>query len=1370
MGSTEDRDEDGDDGVDGTTNMITNNNTNTNTDTNNNNEDLGEEEFERARRGEVVTSVVTSNEDEDERVSINDCDKLGDEVMVAVVEEEEEEEEEEDGDGDDDENDDNNNNENINQKNILEDVQSLVSRANAMICEIKALSDNVPKEFFPSSSTTRVSTTTTINNFDSVLFDFSYLQTPEKNEHSVQKSQLKRRLDTQFKKKYVKVLERYYSMFQAVIRFYKDFVKFIENVEEKGGRLYGSETLETLLKHRDGKQLLPECIALFGQILLLIDLSFDFEVKERIVIAYYRCKRNIYDDVAGDRGGINNKAFSFGATALEHFEDVVKLTERTKYSKSRRVGGPSLLSFFGSVGNSTGTSVVSSHRSSSNLESDFPSEYPHDAYFSRFPMPKRALSLVIGKLRADDIYNCSEYYPDPDHRSMALSQQAALLVSILWFSPETLKDKPEVMREIVDKHFADSWIVNWTFGKTIDLKIAWKRCEAAKDALDIALNAKNVQKLCERCARKFDEIAEIFHSFFKKRKIVDERFVLENESLILDSLRDANNWLRWCLMHNVSENTDLSSSFSYYAPNLERQMELLLDVAEIEQITKLTYAKLLKDKNTRWESAKAEATSRVSELARYFGGSETLTKFSEKKDENLTEWFSHIAEQIEQLEHTQPSKTIQQLSSALLEVENFHSIATNLQAKAYIAEARRFLDDMLKTASVGEKALNTITAVSDASYAWSVKDSFREALRSRVQQDPFACSKVRSLLIKLRSVLEMPLMRITSDKRSEDADACSKFFSKEIASYARTILTIIPESVFRILDEKVASLRTSELTELPATIEKQKLIDFAQLETRYELAETTHNIAAFARGILAMEKTFVGVIEIDPRKLLEDGIREQLANRLAKIFDEECRFEGHDKDSARVFTDQLTSCFDKLEAFKSAFEYIQDYVNVRGLKAWQEEMARVNHFCVERERLALGSPASLSSSGTIATVSINEGVTKNAFIPIFPPTKHEPESQTYVGRIVRKLIKLTSQPKYIDETIIFLPNQFAWVDFVKNDRQKLGLSTFKIVKKAIGISGLRALDYMFTNIIAQSLRELVAGAIVAKSLRLVDARAGGAVDEAFMKNFCKDLHGIGSSLLLRNFINVELNSSAKVDSGNLAKAIETVNDATLCDETKDVLSETLSPSQSLFYESLADKLKSIGFQTPLLQTYVKIDESDAKKINVADVLFIFLEEFVFPNVEYSESLKILVSSELSGRSNFRYDICAIVVGIVSLCMQFNGTETLINHIASVGNEIRSRISALSKKRQLEKKPPKPGNTTAGNIHAYITSGGNNNNKNKNNTTKKIERTYVFSDDVRKLVAYLETLTFFANMDREVLERYVDIFVLQNAHTFVDLSS
>ena len=163
--------------------------------------------------------------------------------------------------------------------------------------------------------------------------------------------------------------------------------------------------------------------------------------------------------------------------------------------------------------------------------------------------------------------------------------------------------------------------------------------------------------------------------------------------------------------------------------------------------------------------------------------------------------------------------------------------------------------------------------------------------------------------------------------------------------------------MFKILDDKVASLRTSELTNLPATIEKRELTEYAKLETREELAQTTHNIAAFARGILAMEKTFVGVIELDPRKLLEDGIREQLVRRLAKLFDEECRFEGHDRDSARVFKEKLISCAERLEAFKSSFEYIQDYVNVRGLKAWREELATSEPILRRAQRRALGSPS-----------------------------------------------------------------------------------------------------------------------------------------------------------------------------------------------------------------------------------------------------------------------------------------------------------------------------------------------------------------------------------------------------------------------------
>ncbi len=48
---------------------------------------------------------------------------------------------------------------------------------------------------------------------------------------------------------------------------------------------------------------------------------------------------------------------------------------------------------------------------------------------------------------------------------------------------------------------------------------------------------------------------------------------------------------------------------------------------------------------------------------------------------------------------------------------------------------------------------------------------------------------------------------------------------------------------------------------------------YAQLEQRYELARMTHAISVFTEGILAMETTLVGIVHVDPKQLLEDGIR-----------------------------------------------------------------------------------------------------------------------------------------------------------------------------------------------------------------------------------------------------------------------------------------------------------------------------------------------------------------------------------------------------------------------------------------------------------------------------------------------------------------
>ena len=46
---------------------------------------------------------------------------------------------------------------------------------------------------------------------------------------------------------------------------------------------------------------------------------------------------------------------------------------------------------------------------------------------------------------------------------------------------------------------------------------------------------------------------------------------------------------------------------------------------------------------------------------------------------------------------------------------------------------------------------------------------------------------------------------------------------------------------------------------------------------------------------------------------------------------------------------RLKALGNKMDAFKRSFEYIQDYVNIYGLKIWQEEVSRIINYNVEQE-------------------------------------------------------------------------------------------------------------------------------------------------------------------------------------------------------------------------------------------------------------------------------------------------------------------------------------------------------------------------------------------------------------------------------------
>lgn len=106
--------------------------------------------------------------------------------------------------------------------------------------------------------------------------------------------------------------------------------------------------------------------------------------------------------------------------------------------------------------------------------------------------------MIIGRLRSDDIYNQIAAFPLPEHRSTALSTQACMLYIILYFAPDILNNQPAIMREIVDKHFPDNWVISYYLGFTVDLSIMWEPYRAAKLALNNTIVGQNVSHLQQR--------------------------------------------------------------------------------------------------------------------------------------------------------------------------------------------------------------------------------------------------------------------------------------------------------------------------------------------------------------------------------------------------------------------------------------------------------------------------------------------------------------------------------------------------------------------------------------------------------------------------------------------------------------------------------------------------------------------------------------------------------------------------------------------------------------------------------------------------------------------------------------------------------
>ncbi|XP_059103422.1 WASH complex subunit 5 [Peromyscus eremicus] len=1106
-------------------------------------------------------------------------------------------------------------------------ILRIVSCGNAIIAEVLRLSEFIPAVF-------RLKDRADQQRYGDIIFDFSYFKGPEFWESKLEAKPELQDLDEEFRENNIEIVTRFYLAFQSVHKYIVDLNRYLDDLNEG---VYIQQTLETVLLNEDGKQLLCEALYLYGVMLLVIDQKIEGEVRERMLVSYYRYS-------------------AARSSADSNMDDICKLLRSTGYS--------------------------------SQPGAKRPPNYP-ESYFQRVPINETFISMVIGRLRSDDIYNQVSAYPLPEHRSTALANQAAMLYVILYFEPSILHTHQAKMREIVDKYFPDNWVISIYMGITVNLADAWEPYKAAKTALNNTLDLSNVKEQASRYASVSEKVHAQVQQFLKEGYLREE-LLLDNIPRLLNCLRDCNVAIRWLMLHTADSACDPNNkrlrqikdqilTDSRYNPKI--LFQLLLDTAQFEFILKEMFKQMLSEKQSKWEHYKKEGSERMTELADVFSGVKPLTRV--EKNENLQAWFREISKQILSLNYddsTAAGRKTVQLIQALEEVQEFHQLESNLQVCQFLADTRKFLHQMIRTINIKEEVLITMQIVGDLSFAWQLIDSFTSIMQESIRVNPSMVTKLRATFLKLASALDLPLLRI-NQANSPDLLSVSQYYSGELVSYVRKVLQIIPESMFTSL-LKIIKLQTHDIIEVPTRLDKDKLRDYAQLGPRYEVAKLTHAISIFTEGILMMKTTLVGIIKVDPKQLLEDGIRKELVKRVAFALHRGLIFNPRAKPSELM--PKLKDLGATMDGFHRSFEYIQDYVSIYGLKIWQEEVSRIINYNVEQEcnnflRTKIQDWQSMYQSTHIP-------------IPKFAPVD---ESITFIGRLCREILRITD-PKmtcYIDQLN-------TWYD-MKTHQEVTSSRLFSEIQNTLGTFGLNGLDRLLCFMIVKELQNFLSmfQKIILRDrtvqdtlktlmnavspLKSIVANSSKVYLSAITKTqkiwtaYLEAIMKVGQMQILRQQIANELNSSCRFDSRHLAAALDNLNKALLADIEAHYRDPTLpypKEDNTLLYEITA-YLEAAGIHNPLNKIYITTKR--LPYFPIVNFLFLIAQ---LPKLQYNKNLGMVCRKPADP-----VDWPPLVLGLLTLLKQFHSWYTE-QFLALIGQFIRSTMEQCTS----QKMPEMPG--------------------------------------------------------------------------------
>ncbi|CAE6954563.1 washc5 [Symbiodinium sp. CCMP2592] len=808
--------------------------------------------------------------------------------------------------------------------------------------------------------------------------------------------------------------ERLFRVLSAIRKYFADLAKLLDDIDVG---VFVGQSHESILRDSAGAVLLPEAIALLGTMILIVDERISGPCRERALVLFYRCT-----------AGTSRESDDF-ADVCRLFKSTAR-PERDIELAGRRPGYP-------------------------------------ESYFARFPLHEDAVRLVLGKLQTGDIYEASRHYPLPEHRSHGLSAQAGMLYVLLFFQAKTLESDAIAMREIVDRHFGDVWVVAYALGYTADLLLMWAPYPAARQALSNAITAGTVRQLQEQHLDRLSKTRSKLEEYLVEG-VLTEDYVSSKVSQLVSVLREANTSIRWLLLQPTTLDSKIQVVCNSSAKMKEQLLGTLVDTALLEDKIKAILVPLVARRDADWARLKEEAAQAMDDLAVFFSGQHALRR--NVRNSELEEFFRSLQQRIEELSfQTQEDllalgRKVGQINKALEEVALFHEVSQQPQILHFLSDARQLLQRMLRTASLSSDVLETIETVADLSYAWRALSTYKEAMGNLLAASPDSVKGLRALFLKLASILEAPLRRIRQAGNSSHASLVSGYYSSRLVEFMRSVLQEIPCLIFRLLGQ-LSTLESAQLPKsLPSRISLVELQSYAEKceKASSEVGILTQRIALLMRGIRETDVALLGAVLVDPRAVLLDGLRREVARRIESLLASLSWPSPSSRQDAEAPLQQMAA-----QAFKlrRSFEHVQDYLGVSAQQLWRQEFGRVVRYLLHMEEhlLLRRRPAPPESSPH-----------HDASVPIkFPDISNGPSGCSFISRTLSMLSELTD-PK---STSGGFHHDWRKCDS-SNGVATLDSLLLELLMEALGPPGIAAISRMLALRAAGRLRKAVSGCAV----------------------------------------------------------------------------------------------------------------------------------------------------------------------------------------------------------------------------------------------------------------------------------------------------